>query len=730
MTVLNTDIRIGKNLPDFVRQDEAPVTRYDSGPYVGVVKDNRDPTRSGRLQVYIPDFGGDHTRPQNWRTVWYASPFFGYTTQEDINNGGSKENKYSKVRHSYGIWFPVPDIGNFVICTFISGDPGRGYWFACIPNQLGHHMVPAISSSLEYDKDGIEDSKVSQIIEDGNAYPVAEFNENNEDVKWETFIKEKKPIHEPQVLILLEQGTDRNKLTGSRGAIFSTSQRETPSTVFGITTPGRPKEKFPDQDAKVTENRVGTRVGGHGFVMDDGDKDGKNNLTRWRSAGGHTILMDDSEKFMYIQNSSGTCWIELTNEGYMNIWASNSINVRTKKDFNFQVDGDMNVQVDGNINIRGKKNFNVEILENTTVRTTKKTHIFSGDIEVGSESFINLHAQSTGSWLCDSPLRIEAPMTYINSGPGPQVKKPKDIPRKKHPETKKDGTGKWVVEENKIDTVPIIVPTHEPWPRKSGIASPASNAPQDGGGDGGAVGGGEPPSGDPGQAGGQASATSGTGGAVTDSQGKPAVGGGGSSGGAGIESAKNSPTTRAAPENLMNRSDAPSPSKGVGNLSTEQTKGLYTQIAYNESGMDYKSTNQYGYVGRYQMGAAALVDSGHIHRSAYEQMGNKALENPSSWTGKDGMRSKQDFLNSPSVQERTMEEYTERNYNSLVRNGGIKPGDSPETVGGMLQTAHLLGAGGANKWRSTGSGADAFGTTGSSYYNRGRYGVSVLGDRA
>ena len=44
----------------------------------------------------------------------------------------------------------------------------------------------------------------------------------------------------------------------------------------------------------------------------------------------------------------------------------------------------------------------------------------------------------------------------------------------------------------------------------------------------------------------------------------------------------------------------------------------------------------------------------------------------------------------------------------------------------MLATSHLLGAGGANKWRNGQGGADAFGTTGSSYFQKGKYAVAVL----
>ena len=69
------DNRIGKKVAKNLRREEAPATRVDPFPYIGIVKNNLDPSRAGRLQVWIPDLGGDENNPQNWRTVNYASPY-------------------------------------------------------------------------------------------------------------------------------------------------------------------------------------------------------------------------------------------------------------------------------------------------------------------------------------------------------------------------------------------------------------------------------------------------------------------------------------------------------------------------------------------------------------------------------------------------------------------------------------------------------------------------------
>ena len=54
-------------------------------------------------------------------------------------------NSFSFSQQTYGFWAVPPDVGNFVLITFVMGDPSRGYWFACIPNIQTLHMVPGLA---------------------------------------------------------------------------------------------------------------------------------------------------------------------------------------------------------------------------------------------------------------------------------------------------------------------------------------------------------------------------------------------------------------------------------------------------------------------------------------------------------------------------------------------------------------------------------------------------------
>jgi len=757
---INQDRPSSRKLPPYLEKNTGTF-RYDPGPYVGMVKDNRDPTRLGRLRVWIPDFGGDEDNSRNWTTVFYASPYIGTTSQKNDDGWANGQNSFSKVQHSYGMWFPVPDLNNLVVCLFIAGDPNRGIWFAGMLNQLGHHMIPAIGASDKIAIERIEDPELGQAIEPGEFYPVTELNEFQpaSEFNYNDFTTQKKPLHEPQVKILLEQGLDRTKLTKNRGSVKSTSQREAPSTAFGFSSPGRPyRQPYPKFSDDEKQRTIRSRTGGHTFVMDDGDQDNKTNLTRWRSASGHEILLDDEERVLYIINSNGSVYLEFTNNGMLNVYASNSVNIRTKKDLNLHVDNNFNLEVGGDFKLRTKGNVDIESSRNINQRAGQVHRTYASQLKLGASGQIELHSKTNTSITSDNILRLfsnkrmelnsnnKTVTTSLFGGVGgstgdnrvvkfgwlrgPKVDQPDDLPVFSSADTEKNKL-KWEIVPDKIKSISRIIPTHEPWPRQAGTVSSTSNAAQDS----------ENQENDLYNSATPVSAPSNV---VQDSQGQPVVDSNGNyvvtqdaarSTDPGIQSANASPLTRGAPDLLLKRNDTPNPPGGVGNLSKEQARGLMTQISYNESGGDYKAENQYGFVGRYQMGAAALVDAGYISRAAYEQYGgskggNKALDDPAAWTGKEGVSSKDDFKNNSSAQENAMYANTKLNYDRMVKNGAIKPEDDPGIVGGMLQTAHLLGSTGAKNWRNTGAGQDANNTTGSSYFNRGRYGVETLGNKA
>ena len=117
-------------------------------------------------------------------------------------------------------------------------------------------------------------------------------------------------------------------------------------------------------------------------------------------------------------------------------------------------------------------------------------------------------------------------------------------------------------------------------------------------------------------------------------------------------------------------------------------------MAEQESG-NRSIDNGKGFLGKYQFGAQALETFGYL-KPGTSKGNDKAAYEPSNWTGKDGMRSKEDFLNNLQIQEDLMKKYTRMNMVGLDKAGVLKgvEGDGA-AIASRLYAAHHGGVGGA-----------------------------------
>ncbi|GEP03695.1 hypothetical protein [Methylobacterium oxalidis] len=150
---------------------------------------------------------------------------------------------------------------------------------------------------------------------------------------------------------------------------------------------------------------------------------------------------------------------------------------------------------------------------------------------------------------------------------------------------------------------------------------------------------------------------------------------------------------------------------GLGEAGTAQYANI---LGKRESGNRYGIRNSYGFSGRWQMGAAALFDTGYVNTKR-----NRELNNPGIWTEKAramGVGNMADFLaNRNGVQDKQFIEYTSRNLRALQRMGVIRPGMQANELAGWLAAAHLKGPGGAAALARGRDNFDANGTSASSY---------------
>lgn len=116
-----------------------------NGTYVGIVVDNKDDSKIGRLKITVPYiFDGIKTEDLPW-----AEPCFPY---------GGIENQ--------GMFF-IPEIDSYVIVQFVNGSPYKPIWLGTYHRQYNNENYPpeeAIRNNYQYRK--IIKTKVGYILYD------------------------------------------------------------------------------------------------------------------------------------------------------------------------------------------------------------------------------------------------------------------------------------------------------------------------------------------------------------------------------------------------------------------------------------------------------------------------------------------------------------------------------------------------------------------------------------
>lgn len=504
-----------------------------------------------------------------------------------------------------------------------------------------------------------------------------------------------------------------------------------------------------------------------------------NELLRLRTRTGHQLLFHNTEDIVYIGNARGTAWLEFSSDGKIDIYANDSISMYSDNDFNFYASRDVNIEAGRNVNIRAsseysdfeekdqnglesgrvqiESNFNTNIEVGKDYRLTifndSDTHVYQ-EMKVLVDADYHFHTkknryqrsdqttheESGFSWYRESESNINdlaagyialdaggggGPDIHLNSNLAQAATSPLDaedvIPLTTYglPYVRPGGQrGQY----GTIDTIMKRAPQHEPWPhhenlnpqefkrektdreiagtqptnnivvatpdtfRKAGdvIRSDAAN-----------------------QVGVNAGRTTNPQSPASDSlspanrsdpRGLPSIG----------------PDTIGTPGSatVMTASNIPGVITG---LTPAQTASYMNAIGARESSNNYSAVNDIGFVGRYQFGHMALIDLGYVKRGTPN---NRALNNPSSWTGKNGVNSVIDFLGNGPEQDKAMVAYTNLNYRYVTSAGGLRSTETNSSeIAGMLAASHLVGAGGATRWRnSNGTVSDANGTTAAQYY--------------
>jgi hypothetical protein len=661
----------------------------NTGIYVGVIVAHDTSTRDGRLEIYIPQFGGEEGKKN--ATVSYASPYLGSTQGPP---GDPQFNSFSYTKQTYGFFATPPDVGNQVLCCFPPGKGAIGFWFACITSNASKQMLPANGSVpwANLDPAGFSETDAQQLLpflKEGTNYPAGEFNENNNKDWGSNWINNKRPINIPLTWQLIRQGLDTDP---TRGAITSSIQRDPVSTVIGLNSPGRPlssqdpkndprlKQKLSTGNFNPADFKVTGRLPGHSFVMDDGDIYGDNNLSRWRTGAGHQILMNDTHGFVYISNATGTAWIELTKDGDVLIYGQRDLSIRTQGNLMLHSDNNVSINARNNVQVHADKSV---ILEGAAIQASgsQALNLYGRTAQLKSGSNLGLFSGSAMVLRANGAMQLEgSPISLNGGGGGGEVPQPSKIPAFLSPDTFNTAAG-YTIQTNSLQSICYKIPTHEPYVR--GSVSAIVQFQQE-----------------------QANVISNYSDTVTTIDGEvtlppslpPST---------NVQDASVGPVDNPAPASAFIKQSDPSTDLGV--LNNDQYRAYLAQVSYTSSGQ----TGQYG------LDTAGLQAAGYVKPDTANTY--DALSNPNNWVAGPGMPvSLQDFTSTQSYQDAAMTSYTRNNYAELQRNGVITASTSSQDTAGLLAVAHIAGASGAIDWYN-GIGSNAVTGYLNKVYQEGRY---------
>ena len=381
-------MNVGNYTKDYSEQLSSNSNKY-YGVYEGVIKENSDFQRMGRLGIWVPELGTLEDDASGWVVAMYLTPFGGATSTENLQDNQT----YDGTQRSYGFWAVPPDPGNRVAVQFLNGEPSRAIWVGCFYQQYRNTMVPNIPQHQNYQYD-VNVPGAEPNINEG-------MPSNNESPR---------PYHREHYEAIRNQGLESDPVRGfsQNGATSSPSPR-----VYGMLTPK-----------------------GHYWSLEDTDGDEK---IRIRTIGGAQILLDDANSVIYITNQKGNGWVEIDGDGKIMAFSEEGISIRSQKDIALSADRDLLFEAGRNtiikssdqtfietndlyelignnhdVNIGGKRSEDINE-HHQTINSDKIVQVegsyntgVNGEYNLNVEGSINTYTQSNHNSTANSEIRMGA----------------------------------------------------------------------------------------------------------------------------------------------------------------------------------------------------------------------------------------------------------------------------------------------------------------------------------
>lgn len=393
-----------------------------TSPTLGIVADTNDPQQMGRVRVVCPQWGDSwNTELENLPWAMYMSPFGG---QVQVGTRGPGVQS-SDGGVAYGMW-AIPKVGSQVVVMCVDGNPMARIAIGCVFDQFTPHTLP--HGRFMYD-DHPELQKAGDDAKPYGPYTSAE-----------TLIQ---PLSQNLRRAFGAVG-EKNYEYRTRGADYTVSRvdvSQLPQTYSKvqddkdvnedgwISTQGyQASRQDPYGQSSLTDKNYDSMVysftspGFHSFSMDDRQE---NCRVRFRTTSGHQIIMDDTNERIYIATAQGNNWIELDQEGNIDVFTTNKLNIHASRE--------INMTSDETVRLYGKKGVHIKSDQDIRVQSGTDVHVkvganlrlstgASGFVQTGAAfhlqagSTVNLQSGGSFQTLAGGGYAVDAPSIDMNSG--------------------------------------------------------------------------------------------------------------------------------------------------------------------------------------------------------------------------------------------------------------------------------------------------------------------------
>lgn len=340
------------------------------GATIGTVVSTSDPQQMGRLYVHCVELGDPPTlRSEDIEQLplcTYISPFAGFGGST-LTRGPEQEST-TEGPTPYGFW-AIPRRGDQVLVMCIDGDPSQRVWIGAMYGQFVTNALP--HGRFWFDGNEPEgpmstaESKIQPLYDN----QTKAFKSRVDNFEWRTRGADYQgaAIHRDYAGRATSQRVDDyekaftqedgSKITYTQGyadnrdKLFG-GQFNPENTVFSWTTPGF-----------------------HSFSMDDRVE---NCRIRLRTTSGTQVILDDTNERIYVNTSSGNTWVEIDEDGSVDIFTTEKLSASAKH-INLTAEETIRLYGKKGVHIRTDADLRMQVGENFHTTVTKDTFFTTTD---------------------------------------------------------------------------------------------------------------------------------------------------------------------------------------------------------------------------------------------------------------------------------------------------------------------------------------------------------------